>query len=280
MDKIFEHMKTRFILMWAIISFAIMMFILPLLFTEIPKDVKLNIALIISIYAIPMFWIGFKFKRYNISFKTYLSKPSSFSFRKIFASAIMTMIFGLGMLLLIVMVFSLIPKSTSLEDTNEIVKTQSMWFVLMKAITLSFIAPICEEILFRGFILSRFTYKFGIKKAVIFSSICFGVLHLNNVFGTTIFGIISCLMYLKTKSLFPSIIAHMVNNIIVASRDIFSALKSTTTSTSSAQPELTIILLMSVVLIAIGLMWIIPFIRRHSELLRYDSLPPLKYTTT
>ncbi|MDH2859775.1 CPBP family intramembrane glutamic endopeptidase [Bacillus cytotoxicus] len=34
----------------------------------------------------------------------------------------------------------------------------------MKAIILSFIAPICEEILFRGFILSRFTYKFGIKK--------------------------------------------------------------------------------------------------------------------
>ncbi|WP_257150954.1 CPBP family intramembrane glutamic endopeptidase [Bacillus wiedmannii] len=200
--------------------------------------------------------------------------------KKIFASAIMTMIFGLGMLVLIVMVFSLIPKSTSLEGANEIVKTQSIWFVLMKAITLSFVAPICEEILFRGFILSRFTYKFGIKKAVIFSSICFGVLHLNNVFGTTIFGIISCLMYLKTKSLFPSIVAHMVNNIIVASRDIFSALKSTTTSTPSAQPELTIILLMSVVLIAIGLMWIIPFIRRHSELLRYDSLPPLKYTTT
>ncbi|WP_257206474.1 hypothetical protein [Bacillus wiedmannii] len=84
MDKIFEHMKTRFILMWAIISFVIIMFILPLLFTEIPKDVQLNIALIISIYAIPMFWIGFKFKRYNISFKTYLSKPSSFSFKKNF----------------------------------------------------------------------------------------------------------------------------------------------------------------------------------------------------
>ncbi|WP_255261883.1 CPBP family intramembrane glutamic endopeptidase [Bacillus thuringiensis] len=148
----------------------------------------------------------------------------------------------------------------------------------MKAITLSFIAPICEEILFRGFILSRFTYKFGLKKAVIFSSICFGVLHLSNVFGTTIFGIISCLMYLKTKSLFPSIIAHMVNNIIVASRDIFSALQ--TTSTPSAQPELTIILLMSIVLMTIGLMWIIPFIRRHSELLRFDSVPPLKYTTT
>ncbi|MDH2859774.1 CPBP family intramembrane metalloprotease [Bacillus cytotoxicus] len=109
---------------------------------------------------------------------------------------------------------------------------------------------------------------------------CFGVLHLNNVFGTTIFGIISCLMYLKTKSLFLSIIAHMVNNIIVASRNIFSALKSTTTNTPSAQPELTIILFMSVALIETGLMWIIPFIRRHSELLRYDSLPPLKYTTT
>ncbi|EMI9087388.1 CPBP family intramembrane metalloprotease [Bacillus cereus] len=278
MDKIFDHMKTRFILMWAIISFVIMMFILPLLFKEIPNDVKLNIALIISIYAIPMYWIGFKFKKYNISFKTYFSKPSSFSFRKIFASAIMTMLFGLGMLLLIVVLFSLIPKSTSLEDTNEIVKTQSMWFILMKAITLSFIAPICEEILFRGFILSRFTYKFGLKKAVIFSSIFFGVLHLSNVFGTTIFGIISCLMYLKTKSLFPSIIAHMVNNIIVASRDIFSALQ--TTSTPSAQPELSIIFLMSIVLMTIGLMWIIPFIRRHSELLRYDSLPPLKYTTT
>lgn len=277
MDKIFEHMKTRFILIWALISFAIMMLILPLLFKEIPKDVKLNITLIISIYVIPLFWMGLKFKRYNISFKTYLLKPSTVSFRKIFAAAIMTMLFGLGMLMLIVILFSLILENLSIESTKELAKTQSIWFIFMKVITLAFIAPICEEILFRGFIFSRFAYKFGIKKAIIFSSICFGVLHLNNVFGTTMFGVISCFIYLKTKSLFPSIMAHMINNMIVASRDIFSALQSTTTTnTPTEQPESTSILLMSVLLIVIGLIWIILFIRKNLGLLKYNSLPPLK----
>jgi membrane protease YdiL (CAAX protease family) len=264
--------------MWTVISFVMMMLIFNFLFKEIPKDVKLYIAIIISIYAIPMLWIGFKFKRYYISFKTYLSKPVSFSFRKIFASVIMTMLFGVGMLLFVLMLLSLLPESSSIEKVNEVVKTKSMWFIVLQAITAAFIAPICEEILFRGFILSRFTYKFGIKKAVVFSSVCFGVLHLSNVFGTTMFGIVSCLLYLKTKSLFPSIMAHIVNNMIVVSKDIYLGLQYTAnTSTHSAQPELAIILLMSSVLIMIGLIWIIPFVRRNWGLLKYDSLPPLKY---
>jgi len=234
------------------------------------RYIILNISLIISIYIIPIFWIGYHFKKRDISIRYYLSKPTSFPLKKIFLSAIMTMFFGLGMLLLVVTFLSLIlPESSSTEKTNEIVESYSMWFILFKALILAFMAPICEEILFRGFLLGRFTYKFGLKRAIVFSSICFGVLHITNVFGATMLGIISCLLYLKTKSLLPSIIAHLINNIIVASRDVIFALQSTTNvEQPSEEPELTIVLIMSLSLMSIGLMWIIPFIKRHWGLIK------------
>jgi len=92
------------------------------------------------------------------------------------------------------------------------------------------------------------------------------------------FAIVSCLLYLKTKSLFPSIIAHIINNLIIVSKNIILGLQTTANSSKhSPQPELTSILIISTVLIIMGLIWIIPFVKRNWGLLKYDSLPSLKY---
>ncbi len=76
-----------------------------------------------------------------------------------------------------------------------------------------FLAPIFEEILFRGFVLknlSRFNVRFGI----IFSSILFGLFHgnLSQFLGATIFGIIVALVTVKSNSLIPAIVMHSVGN--------------------------------------------------------------------
>lgn len=81
------------------------------------------------------------------------------------------------------------------------------------------VAPIFEELLFRGIILNGLLnkYKNNSKKAIIYSAIVFGVVHLNIPQGINAFiaGIILGFIYYNTKSMKLSIFAHFVNNFII-----------------------------------------------------------------
>lgn len=77
-------------------------------------------------------------------------------------------------------------------------------------------APIAEEILMRGFILTGLRNKYGIVVALVVSTILFALLHFN--FGHTLSAIVSGLiiglLYIKTNSLFCCILAHSLYNSI------------------------------------------------------------------
>lgn len=75
-------------------------------------------------------------------------------------------------------------------------------------------APVVEELLFRGFLLNRWHTKYGATKAVAFSSIAFGLLHVE-IIGGIVFGVVLALIYLKTRSLVATMIVHAANNAIV-----------------------------------------------------------------
>lgn len=94
-------------------------------------------------------------------------------------------------------------------DTNadQIFMSAPLWFYVFTAV----IAPIDEEILFRGLCVPRL--------GVILSAVIFGILHYsyNSTFGieiiaAVIFGLISGYVYKRTGSIYPSIVAHMFVN--------------------------------------------------------------------
>lgn len=76
-------------------------------------------------------------------------------------------------------------------------------------------AGICEEALFRGFIMSSYK-KAGKKKAILVSAVLFGIFHYNiqNLIAPIILGIVFGYMVYKTNSIFSSMIAHITNNSI------------------------------------------------------------------
>ena len=80
-------------------------------------------------------------------------------------------------------------------------------------------APIFEELLFRGIILNGLLnkYKNSSKKAIIYSAMVFGLVHLNIPQGINAFigGIILGFIYCYTKSMKLSIFAHFINNLII-----------------------------------------------------------------
>jgi len=78
------------------------------------------------------------------------------------------------------------------------------------------IGPVCEEIFFRGIILEGFAKKYDPTKAIIFSALIFGLIHLQplQVIGAFFAGLILGWIYLKTKSLWVVIALHVINNFI------------------------------------------------------------------
>lgn len=76
----------------------------------------------------------------------------------------------------------------------------------------SFLVPICEEILFRGIIFTRLLKRFPVKWSLSMMALLFGVLHGLDLVGATVFGCLCGLLYLKYKTLWAPILLHMLNN--------------------------------------------------------------------
>jgi hypothetical protein len=125
---------------------------------------------------------------------------------------------------------------------------------LSSLLALSVVAPLTEEFLFRGYILQSFLKQYSVKKSVLVSSFLFALLHLNPWQFTSAFclGIIFSLLFIKYKSLIPSLIAHSVFNSIPSVMKFFNIHVSGFTEIKSFQPIWFDIL--GIVLVGIGYM--------------------------
>lgn len=87
------------------------------------------------------------------------------------------------------------------------------WLFLINIVTTAVLPAICEETAHRGMLLHGLS-SFGTTKAIIFSSILFGLMHMNieQFFYTTAIGF--ALGYLTTfcDTIYPAIIIHFTNN--------------------------------------------------------------------
>lgn len=111
-----------------------------------------------------------------------------------------------------------------LEELNKS-DSNSLYSIIINGIAASFIAPIVEELIFRGIILNRLKIKIGVKKAIIVSSILFGMIHYElGILSAIIFGICMSLIYLKTRNIFVTIAIHIINNFMVSFVQVISFL--------------------------------------------------------
>ncbi|MBL8524613.1 MAG: CPBP family intramembrane metalloprotease [Betaproteobacteria bacterium] len=82
-------------------------------------------------------------------------------------------------------------------------------------IAICIIAPVTEEMLFRGIFLRSFLHQYSPRQAIVFSSALFAVAHLNLYQAVPAFfvGLIIGWIYWRVQSLWPCIIAHMAYNV-------------------------------------------------------------------
>ncbi|MCK4956767.1 MAG: CPBP family intramembrane metalloprotease [Candidatus Cloacimonetes bacterium] len=91
--------------------------------------------------------------------------------------------------------------------------TMSDGGLLRTIIIIAVLPGICEEILFRGFIINGFK-KRGFLSSIVITALLFGIIHLElfKLIPVIIIGIWLGYLVLRTNSLFVPIIAHIINN--------------------------------------------------------------------
>lgn len=79
---------------------------------------------------------------------------------------------------------------------------------------LSVVAPVTEEVLFRGIILRGFLTRYPVGSALVLSSVLFGVAHANpwQLVSALGFGVLLGWLYYRGRSLWPSLVAHALVN--------------------------------------------------------------------
>jgi sodium transport system permease protein len=112
-----------------------------------------------------------------------------------------------------VAVFKLYPLSESLKTALETMGYDKL--KLIPAILLMALLPaICEELAFRGFILSGLRHLGHKWRAIALSSIMFGVTHtvLQQSLITSVVGAVSAYLVVQSGSIFPAILFHLTHN--------------------------------------------------------------------
>jgi membrane protease YdiL (CAAX protease family) len=79
------------------------------------------------------------------------------------------------------------------------------------------LAPIAEELFFRGFCFTALRRALGMLPGAALTGIIFGAIHLGGtdiefIVPLMVFGFVLCLLYVKTGSLLPCIVLHALNN--------------------------------------------------------------------
>jgi membrane protease YdiL (CAAX protease family) len=83
-------------------------------------------------------------------------------------------------------------------------------------VVLVFVAPITEEVLYRGIILNGFMRRYNYRKSILVSAFLFALMHGNpwQFIPAFCLGIFLAWCFVKTHSLIPCMFAHSINNLL------------------------------------------------------------------
>jgi len=133
---------------------------------------------------------------------------------------------------------------------------------ILNFIVIVLIAPVIEEFFFRGLLLTRWSLKWNVQRAMTASSLVFAFLHPDNFVGAFLLGYAMSIFYVRTKSLFIPIGVHMANNgiaWIVAGADIFLGEPYAANSLAQWQSFWWVALFLALIVVP----WAIWFTKRH-----------------
>ena len=124
-----------------------------------------------------------------------------------------------------VILLGLVPAARHERVSNVPTLSDKPWTVLVPLIVaVVVLAPIVEELAFRGFMLRSFTRRWGFRIAAIVTGILFGFLHFEQAGGPAasiilagtlaVFGYLQAVLVRRTARLAPAMIVHGITNAV------------------------------------------------------------------
>src|SRR5262249_58815422 len=86
-------------------------------------------------------------------------------------------------------------------------------------VVFALVPAVCEELAFRGFILSGLEHQHRTRSAILLAALLFGFLHVllslfQQLFNATLLGVVLGMLAVRSRSILPVIVFHFFNNAI------------------------------------------------------------------
>lgn len=170
----------------------------------------------------------FLLKRTGFKFEAFLGSPlSATDSAELTIVLIFSVILGVGCWAGLILVEANIDARWTFAFWHLITPTEFSnvrWIPQWVAVQLlagSILVPITEEIVFRGFILSRLRKKHSLKRAIFLTSFIFAMFHLDKSFvGSFAHGIIFAVLAIRFSSLYAPMLVHGLYNAAVSLLDM------------------------------------------------------------
>lgn len=150
----------------------------------------------------------------------FYSTPAHFKFNKKYLWAALGCVFLVHIINVVLSVsgyYEWIIYTSGTPETQqavESIQTAPPSFLIPIIVATVIVAPFVEEIFFRGFIFRVLSNKVGVATAAIISGVFFGAVHVSlaQTLLLSIFGIIQCYLYVKSRSIIYPMLMHALFN--------------------------------------------------------------------
>ncbi len=216
----FEALRTRTLIPWMILGGALLFaaLLLASLVTPLNTDDPATgqVAFMLSGYGVLLAWIVWACRSSGIGLRRLVGRlPARHNWLATLSLLAVTMAFSIGSWQVFARGLALAAPGVLefLLEALEGVPDPPLAYKVAMVIVVAILAPVVEEVLFRGILLNRWAVKWGVGTSVAATSIAFGLLHGNPV-GITMVGLVAAVLYLRTGSLVVPIAFHAANNLV------------------------------------------------------------------
>ncbi|WP_341526275.1 type II CAAX endopeptidase family protein [Nostoc sp. UHCC 0302] len=279
-DNPFRRLKVRNLILRCFLLIFGLSFALG--FVQGFSSFKLNnqvapLILYIFIFGLLCLWELADFKRLGINLKYVVgSVPNNHRCLPLVGLVMLVILFSLSAYLVSFYLLSLVAPAFVEGIIRQVATNPSpkgsepLVYQLLGGMVYVVIGPIAEEFIFRGIILQSWAAKWGVRSALVVSSLLFGILHAN-ILGLSLFGLIMGVLYIKTRTLIVPIACHALNNLTAVTMGLLSN-DSNTTSVAESLEQLRSSWGLGVLLMLISLPLLVRFLFQNWP--RQDAAVP------
>ena len=238
-DNPFKKLKARSLFLWMFVILIpvycaaelFFLFAVPLIFGFIDlKNSKDQIVSVISSYLIDgllCLWVLQRYRQVQINPKDVMGKlPSRDQWISIAGIIVPLLLFVIGADLLSSYFLSLLSPELFKSFLNNFLNYSlnvpnsdfQIYYYLLYSFLVFVLDPIAYEFICQGFLLHRWGTKWGIKPAILVTSVVGGLFYesapLIEFIGSSVFSIVMSLLYLQYNTLMVPIVAHALSNAV------------------------------------------------------------------